>query len=145
MAQKKGAAFFLIVGIIIVAAVIVSRKMNIGKETEVYRPTYTAPTPPPPTPASHFDLKVNKFSVGEYDSYEVIGEIKNTDTRPFRFVEVKAVFLNKDKVAVGEETTYACGTDYILPGATKTFKFMGSNKPEYNSVRCSVVDCMEVK
>jgi len=102
-------------------------------------------SPPPPTPASHFTIKTNKFSTDEYGYYEVVGEIKNIDAVSFRFVHVKATFLNKASVVVGEDTTYACAEDYILPGGTKSFKFMGQSKPDYNSVRCEVTSCDSVK
>ena len=88
---------------------------------------------------SHFEVKVNKFVVGEYNYYEVIGEVKNTDYRPYKFVQVKAVFRNAQGMAVGEDTVYACATDFILPGETKTFKFKDENKPDYKTVSCSVV------
>ena len=68
-------------------------------------------SPPPPTPASHFSIKTNKFSNDEYGYYEVIGEIKNIDTASYQFVHVKATFLNKAGVVVGEDTTYACASD----------------------------------
>jgi hypothetical protein len=95
-------------------------------------------------PASHFELKVNKFSTDEYGHYTVIGEIKNTDVVPYKFVHVQATFLNKDGEAVGDEDTFACATDYILPGGSKPFKFMGENKPDYKTVRCAVTSCREV-
>lgn len=96
------------------------------------------------SPESHFTLKVNKFTTNS-GYYEVIGEIKNIDSVPFQFVSLKAEFLNKAGEIVGEDTTFACSTDYILPNGTKSFKFMGSNQPDYKSVRCHVVDCTEVK
>ncbi len=106
--------------------------------------SYTS-KPAPRSPESNFTLKVNKFSTDSYGYYEVIGEIRNTSTESLRFVQIKATFFNKAGAAVGEDTTYACAEDFILPSGTKAFKLSGNNQPDYHSVRCQVVDCMTVK
>jgi len=108
---------------------------------------YSPPTPTipsKPSPSSLFQVKINKFSVGEYNYYEVVGEVKNISSRPYKFVEVKAHFLDTNGNIVGDETAYACGTDYILPGATKSFKFMGENQPNYKRVSVEVIDFSEI-
>jgi len=97
-----------------------------------------------PSVISLFQLKVNRYSVGQYGYYEVVGEVKNISNKAYRFVQVKAVFYNSNNQAVGEETAYACATDYILPDGIKSFKFMGQNQPDYKTVRCEIISYREV-
>jgi hypothetical protein len=148
--KLKGGGIFLIILLVVFGYFLIKNCMGGVKLSDYITPSETsapspAYTPPPATPASHFTLKVNKFNVGEYDNYEVIGEIKNIDTVPFYFVSLKAEFLNKAGEVVGEDSTYACGTDYILPNGTKSFKFMGTNQSDYKSVRVRVESCSEVR
>lgn len=83
-------------------------------------------------------VKINKFTVGEYNYFEVVGEVINVSLDTYKFVEVKAVFYDKGKNIVGTDTTYACATDHILPGRVKPFKFMGENQPDYKSVAVTI-------
>jgi hypothetical protein len=91
-----------------------------------------------------FDLKVNKYSIGEYNNYEVIGEVKNISIETFKFVEVKAIFYDSQNRIVGEDTTYACGQDFILPMGIKSFKFMGDNQRDYKTVHCEIIHYTKV-
>jgi len=133
--------------IILVFAVLYAIYYFLPKD-KTYRPSsparqYSSYTKP--SPSSHFIIKVNKFSVGEYGYYEVVGEVTNTSSKPFHFVAVKAEYLNKAGIVVGQETTYVTGTDYLMPGETKSYKFMGENQPDYKSVRVVFDDATEVK
>jgi hypothetical protein len=151
MEDYKKPKYFGFIALGIIGALLIfifSNKENIKSflnRVSSYSPSQNNYKSPPASPESHFELKVNKFETGAYNNYEVVGEIKNIDTRSFRFVEIKAVFRNQNGDAVGEDTTYACGTDFILPGASKSFKFLGDSKPDYKRVVCSVKDCMEVR
>jgi hypothetical protein len=107
--------------------------------------SYPRPTEPQRLlPSDIFEVKVNRFSSDEYNYYQVVGEVKNISPYPFKFVEVKAHFLDKENNIVGEDTTYACSTDFIMPGATKSFKFMGENQSNYKSVHVEVIDYTKV-
>jgi hypothetical protein len=106
--------------------------------------TYTSPAETKPSISSLFEIKTNKFSTDEYGYFTVVGEVKNISTRPFKFVHVKATYYNAQNNIVGEETTYACGTDFISPGGNKSFKFMGEKPSDYKTVRCEVTDYSEV-
>lgn len=96
-----------------------------------------------PSISSLFEIKTNKTSL-EYGTLTIIGEVKNISTRPFKFVEVKVIFYDLQNRVVGEDTTYACGTDYISPGGVKSFKFMVENQSDYKRLNCEVIDYSEV-
>jgi hypothetical protein len=147
--KLKGGPIILIVLVLVLGYYLIKNSIGGVKLSDYVSPSETSATapaftPPPASPSSHFTTKVNKFS-DEDGYFEVIGEIKNIDTVPYQFVSLKAEFLNKAGTVVGEETTFACSTDYILPNGTKSFKFMGSTQSDYHSVRVSVRDCSEVK
>ena len=133
----------IVIGIGICCSIIGRRTLEPQKENEAIgtSPAYV----PPVSPSSHFTVKVNKFSTDEYGYFKVIGEITNIDIVPYKFVTLEAEFLNKAETVVGKEMTYACGTDYIMPGGKKSFEFMGSNQPDYNSVHVNVTGCRKVE
>jgi len=90
-------------------------------------------------------VKINKFSVGEYGYFKVVGEVINTSKDTFQFVELGATYFDGEKNVVGTDLTYACSNDYILPGRLKPFEFMGTEQPDYKSVSVTVKDYMKVK
>lgn len=143
--SKTGYVALFVVAFLAILFYIQRDKLSLWSDLGSSKSPSSSVSAPPPPPSANFNLKVNKFTTDDYGYFEVVGEIKNTSATTYRFVQVKATFLNKAGVIVGDDTTYACAEDYILPGGTKSFKFMGENKPDYSSVRCSVVDCMEVK
>ena len=85
-----------------------------------------------------FIIKTTKFTTDSYGYYKVIGYIKNIDTSPHRFVKVKADFYDKKGSLAGTDTTFACGQDYIQPGAKKSFEFMGTDPGDYATVQVSI-------
>jgi hypothetical protein len=135
--------FALILGGLVVLAVVLYQVMIWGpSSTRTFRP---APKSDPIVTTAPLTVKANKFSVNEYGGYEVVGEVTNISSKTFRFVEVKAEFLNAAAVVVGTDTAYACGMDYILPNGKKSFKMMGEKQPDYKSVRVSIDDYSEVR
>ena len=90
-------------------------------------------------------VKINKFSVGEYGYFKVVGEVINTSKDTFQFVELEAIYFDNAKNIVGTDFTYACSNDYILPSRVKPFEFMGTKQPDYKSVSVKVKDYIKVK
>jgi uncharacterized protein YgiM (DUF1202 family) len=41
-------------------------------------------------------VKINKFELGEYGFFEVVGEVINTSNDTYQFVELEAIYLDKD-------------------------------------------------
>lgn len=93
---------------------------------------------------SPLHVKINKFSVGAYGYFTVVGEVINTGKESLQFVELEAIFYDANRNVVGTEMTYACSTDYLLPGRMKPFEFMGENQPDYKSVSVRVKDYEKV-
>lgn len=146
--QKKPlgfGCFLLILGGIIALALLINEIMKDPYSFPLSRTSRTAPKAAPVVVTPPLNVTTNKYSVNEYGYYEVVGEVINNSSRTFHFVEVKAEFLNLAGVVVGTDTTYACGQDYILPGAKKSFKMMGTNQSDYKRVRVSVDDYSEVR
>ena len=129
--------------IVVIAGIAVTILMIVLNKHESAPSTYQAPAKP--SIYSLFSVKINKFSVGEYNTYEIIGEVKNISSRPFRFVHVKIMFYDSKGNIVGEDTTYACSNDYIMPGQTKSFKSLGENQSDYKRARAEVTDYLEVE
>jgi hypothetical protein len=140
-----GVAVFIIIAVAVVGYIYHS-VFSGSSPSSLNSDSVRNPIPPGPISiASNFDVKVNKFSTDEYGYYQVVGEIKNISQKTFQFVDLQAEYLDANTRVVGTETTFACGTDFILPGKTKPFKFMGTNQPDYKSVRVGVTEAREVR
>lgn len=138
-----GAFILILAGLVAVALILAEIMRSYDRPT--YRTKNTAPTAAPIITAPPLSLKTNKFSVDAYGYYEVVGEVQNVSSKTFRFVEIKAEFLNAAGAVVGTDMTYACAEDYILPGGKKSFKMMGTNQSDYKRVRVVVDDYSEVR
>ena len=150
--KKKGTGCATVIVILAVMSVVIyynlkkdgyisSPKKNVAKTTSTRPKAAQLPAPI----SANFKVKVNKFSLGQYGYYEVVGEVENIGTKAYQFVELQAQYLNEKNEVVGQETTYACSTDYIRPGGKKSYKFMGENQPDYKSVKVTIVDASAVR
>lgn len=127
--KKKGCLYWI--GVALLAIFLISIFSAITSTSK----KINMPMPKAATPISDIlKLKVTNFSTDEYGYYTVLGTITNKGTKSYRFVLVEANFYDKKKNLTGNDTTYAAGTDYIIPGAKKTFKFMGQDPGNYNTV-----------
>jgi hypothetical protein len=135
---------FLILGALVVVAYLINY-FSSKPSLPSFPLTGTAETSAPRDMTPPLTVTTNKFSIGAYDNYEVVGEVKNVSSKTFHFVEVKAEFLNAAGTVVGTDMAYACGQDYILPGGTKSFKMLGTNQPDYKKVRVSIDSYTEVR
>ncbi len=76
---------------------------------------------------------------------EAIGTVKNISSRTFNYVKVKVEFLGEGGEVLGEATTYAAGQDEFGPDQLKSFKVTVEVKPEYKTVRGTVIEASTVR
>jgi len=132
--QKKKTPMWQWILLIFFGLIIYSAFMSSDKSSKYTSNSYIAPP---------FTVKINKFVLGDYNHYEVIGYIQNNGSVPYRFVRVEATFFDKAKNISGTDWTFACGNDFVQPGAKKVFKMSGSDPGDYKSVSVQVVDYKE--
>ena len=131
-------------GLVVILMIVAYFNMDFSGRSPSAPVNSTAPAAPQVT-TPPLTVVTNKYSVGEYGYYEVVGEVQNKSSKTFYFVEVKAEFLNAAGAVVGTDMTYACAEDYILPGGKKSFKMMGENQSDYKRVRVFIDDYSEVR
>lgn len=124
--QKNKSTFWI--WFIIIALGLIYLLANLSRDTTSTKPLSSS------RPIS---VKATKFY--KVDNYcYVIGRIQNDSSISYRFVKVEAIFYDKNKNVSGSKFIYACGEDYIQPGAQKAFEMMERDPGDYNSVQVEI-------
>lgn len=139
-----GFAFIVFIGLAMIGMIFLSQTGG-GLGDSPDQPPYEAQAPAAPTfSQSDLEAKVTRWSSRDVP-YSATVEVTNRSQKTYHFVMVKVEFYDIAGRVVGTLMTDARGTEYIYPGAVKSFTVRGIGGLDFETVRASVVYSVEAK